>query len=674
MTLPVTKLCEIEDFTDPDIAPVVRRLAGRAGAGAGGMVDQRRWLVAMAARGLRAGASMGAEARVLALGGNMEPVLELLADMVGEVASADWGDVDWSEYGDATFDAVVTGPIEGLLDIDGVPAAAAEIGRVLKPGGVLSLSTRFLLHGQPGGAGWPGTALLTAEQLRRLVIEPSGLSVVGELQEEVSHCTMASPRDLRHLAAGGAAAARTGTGGGPLTVVGGYVFTMAHLLLRKTKESVMERTVRATAPSRGAPPGTASPPVAGGTWAERVVGLQQALVAADDLSRRCAHEIDLLSEPEYEIGRTLTLLEEGRDAARSRLGDSVDLFDTLLERSRVTPAGPPVTAHAADATLCTVRLSEGLEYQVVVDKGSADPITTTFLNGYCLFQDLVSVMLRLVSAGDAVLDIGAHVGTFTLAAAAAGCPVLAIEASPVNAALLRASVNANAFHDVRVVEAAASDEPGSVQFCAIGPWGTVLNRPPSALSIEVPAVTIDELIFELGFPRPAFVKMDVEGSEIMAMNGMRALLFSDDAPALLLESNGHTLNLMGTTPSELLAEVERFGYTAYLVDRTRLVPVSATDLQPRTEVDYLALKSWPEPLAGYEVGARLSAEERVAMLVEDCSSESEDVRAYIGRAIGDAGPELLAHPDLRAALDTLADDPVGTVRGAVEWWTSKEPA
>lgn len=674
MTLPVTKLCEIEDFTDPDIAPVVRRLASRAGAGAGGVVDQRRWLVATAARGLRAGASMGAEARVLALGGGMEPVLELLADIVGEVASADWGDVDWSQYGDATFDAVVTGPIEGLLDIDGVPAAAAEIGRVLKPGGVLSLSTRFLLHGQPGGAGWPGIALLTADQLRRLVIEPSGLAMVGELSEEVSHGTMASPRDLRHLAGGGAAAARTGPGGGPVTVVGGYVFTMAHVLLRKTKESVMERTVRATAPSRGAPPGTASPPVPGETWAERVVGLQRALVAADDLSRRSAHEIDLLSDADYEIGRTLTLLEEGRDAARSRLGDSVDQFDTLLERSRVTPAGPPVTAHAADATLCTVRLSEGLEYQVVVDKGSADPITTTFLNGYCLFQDLVSVMLRLVSAGDAVLDIGAHVGTFTLAAAAAGCPVLAIEASPVNAALLRASVSANAFHDVRVVEAAASDEPGSVQFCAIGPWGTVLNRPPSALSIEVPAVTIDELIFELGFPRPAFVKMDVEGSEIMAMNGMRALLFSDDAPALLLESNGHTLNLMGTTPSELLAEVERFGYTAYLVDRTRLVPVSATDLQPRTEVDYLALKSWPEPLAGYEVGAPLSAEERVAMLVEDCSSESEDVRAYIGRAIGDAGPELLAHPDLRAALDTLADDPVGTVRGAVEWWTSKEPA
>jgi len=105
-----------------------------------------------------------------------------------------------------------------------------------------------------------------------------------------------------------------------------------------------------------------------------------------------------------------------------------------------------------------------------------------------------------------------------------------------------------------------------------------------------------------------------------------------------------------------------------MVDGRRLIPFRAADLQPRTEVDYLALKRWPSSLTGWELAPPLSTEESVAMLVEESRSPSEDCRAYIAKAIADAGPALLAHPDLVAALDALAEDPVDTVRGAVEWW------
>lgn len=675
--LTVTKLCEIEDFTDSRLAPVLRKLSGNTSRDPDDGRDQQLWAAAMAVRALRVSGVLAPDPAVLAVGAGLEPVLAELADQVGPVSAAEWYGTDWQSYPGDAFGAVVCGPIEGVRDLGALSVVAAALGHTLRVGGVLSLSTRFRLHGPPGGIGWPGQALLlSAYEFRRHIVEPSGLELVGELPEHVSDRTMSGRRDLRAATSGHDTLTGRASVPGPVAVVGGYVFTMAHLLFRKTKESVMTR----------ADPAASSVPIAetmvgpgtdggGGEWAPRVVALQERLAALDDLVLRGADEVDRLSEDAYRIGRSLSCLDQDRLALQPRLGGVLEALGRSDDRSTTAPTEPPVTAQqVADATCCDIRLTEGLKFSVMVDGGSADPITTTFVTGYCLFQELVSLMLQLVSPGDPVLDIGAHLGTFSLAAAAAGCPVLAIEASPLNVELLRASVARNGFHQVRVVSAAASDEPGSVQFCAIGPWGTVLNRPPSALSVEVPAVTVDELVFELGFPAPRFVKMDVEGSEIRAMRGMAHLLSMEDAPALLLESNGHTLGLMGATPSELLGVVEGFGYKPYLVDRARLIQVSSTDLQPRTEVDYLALKRWPATLTGWALAPPLTTDERVAMLVEDCQSQSEDCRAYIARAIADAEPSLLARPDLRAALARLAADPVETVRGAVGWWQGRAQA
>ncbi len=657
-------MCGIEDYLDPEISSLVRRVSGSAGRYRDTSSDHRNWLAAMAVRGLLAEA-MPMDAAVMAVGSGLEPVLAVLAERIGEVTAGDWIDVDWSSYPNDAFDIIVCGPIEGVGDLPTVAKHAVALARVLRPDGVLSLSTRFRLEGPPGGIGWAGEAMvMSAAELRRYLVDPSGLTLVGELQDQVSHPTMSARRDLRHAASDRSVVAELNDLAGPVVAAGGYVFTMAHLLMRKTKGWTPPSPVAASVPGPAArASGGARNPVGTG-WGEQVVALQQRLVATDGVFEELAHAVDLLSEADYQIGRSLTELTRGRNAPQARLSE---VAGSLFVGETAAPVGR-LGEQGGGPTCCRVRIAEGLEFDVVVDGGSADPITTTFLAGYCLFQDLVSLMLQLVSPGDSVLDMGAHVGTFTLAAGAAGCPVLAIEASPLNVVLLRASVARNAFHDVRVVSAAASDAPASVQFSAIGPWGTVLNRSPSASSIEVPAVTIDELLFEVGFRNPRFVKMDVEGSEIKAMHGMTHLLSANDAPALLLESNGHTLNLMGTSPAELLKQVEGFGYQAYMVDGRRLRPVSSADLQPRTEVDYLALKQWPESLTGWQEGPTLTADERVAMLVEECGSPSEDCRAYIGKAIAAADGALLERPDLRTALDLLVDDPVVTVRAAVAWW------
>lgn len=660
----VTKLCEVADFADPALAEVARRLT--LSGYLGSPPDQRDWMAAMAVRGLLTSDAVQGNARVLTVGSGAEPVISILAGRIAQVSATEWSG-DWSAYREEWFDALVCGPIDVLSDLDEVEAVVASLARTLKVGGALSLSTRFRLHGPPGGIGWPGMALVLSAGEARRVVDASGLALVGELPEH--DATLVAQRDLRPVVTSDELLKGMVAPAGSVTIMSGYVFTMVHLLLRKTKESGMKRTVPTV--TAGKRPRSARPasPVTGPGWGERVVGLQERLARTDTLITRAAHLMDLTSDANYDVERSLTAIDQACRTVETRLSDA-DRWSAVpdaIDETLATPAPGPVTD--GHATCCSVRLAEGLMFSVMVDDRSADPITSTFLAGYCLFQDLVSLMLQLVSPGDAVLDVGAHLGTFTLAAAAAGSPVLAIEASPDNAGLLRASVARNGFRYASVVSAAASDQPGRLRFHAVGPWGTVVDSEPSPLSIEVPAVTIDELIFELGFPRPRFVKVDVEGSEIRAMHGMAHLLSLEDAPALLLESNGHTLNLMGMGPSDLLREVEGFGYTAHFIDRARLIPVRSADLQPRTEVDYLALKQWPESLTAWALAPPLSAEERIAMLVQECRSQSEDCRAYIGRAIADGGAELLAHRDVNAALGELAEDPAATVRAAVGWWS-----
>ena len=76
----------------------------------------------------------------------------------------------------------------------------------------------------------------------------------------------------------------------------------------------------------------------------------------------------------------------------------------------------------------------------------------------------VSYVLSRLRPGDAFLDVGAHVGYFTLPAAKAvgpGGQVIAIEPSPDSVSLLRANAELNGLGWITVFEVAASDHNGS---------------------------------------------------------------------------------------------------------------------------------------------------------------------------------------------------------------------
>src|SRR5262245_9285806 len=86
---------------------------------------------------------------------------------------------------------------------------------------------------------------------------------------------------------------------------------------------------------------------------------------------------------------------------------------------------------------CPVQLPWGRRFDLVLEVGTEDPITQAYVSGELVNNHLIDLLLRFTKPGACVLDLGAHVGTFGLSAAALGYRVIAVEAAPRQADLLQ---------------------------------------------------------------------------------------------------------------------------------------------------------------------------------------------------------------------------------------------
>jgi FkbM family methyltransferase len=152
-------------------------------------------------------------------------------------------------------------------------------------------------------------------------------------------------------------------------------------------------------------------------------------------------------------------------------------------------------------------------------------------------------------AGDHVLDIGANIGIFTMAAASLVGPsgrVVAVEPLPANHRSLYAGILHNGFENVSVLPFAASDRPGLIPaVCAVDSSNGIVGARAQGRSEEycVPIHRLDDVLATL--PRLDVVKIDIEGHEPAAWRGMKGLIdkhrpivFSEFSP-IAMRNVGH---------------------------------------------------------------------------------------------------------------------------------------
>ena len=128
-----------------------------------------------------------------------------------------------------------------------------------------------------------------------------------------------------------------------------------------------------------------------------------------------------------------------------------------------------------------------------------------------------------IRRGDVVIDVGAHLGTFTRYALRKGASrVIAIEPMPTLVDCLeRTFQDEIAAGSVTIVEVAAWHENTQLEF-AVGPQSTTGRVGNGAL--RVTGETLDSIAARLGLARVDFIKMDIEGAEPQALAGAAGVM------------------------------------------------------------------------------------------------------------------------------------------------------
>lgn len=178
-----------------------------------------------------------------------------------------------------------------------------------------------------------------------------------------------------------------------------------------------------------------------------------------------------------------------------------------------------------------------------------------------------------VSQGDRVADLGANIGYYTVLFAAIVGPsgtVYSAEPEPSNLRLLKRTIETNGFTNVNVIEAAVSNEAGTVPLSISSENEgdhRIVSKPTNGDEIEVNTVRLDDVI-----DGPLnFVKMDIQGAEPLALEGMWNLLI-EHHPTIVLEIEQ---SIWDVAPTDVLEKLADEGYQAHSIQKDgSLSPIS----------------------------------------------------------------------------------------------------
>jgi FkbM family methyltransferase len=208
------------------------------------------------------------------------------------------------------------------------------------------------------------------------------------------------------------------------------------------------------------------------------------------------------------------------------------------------------------------------------------------------------VLWSQLKAGFTFVDVGAHVGFYTLMAAKRVGPegrVFSFEPDPDTCRRLVRNVRANAglAPKIRVFESAVSDREGVAQIYRTTPGNmgaNTLTPGGGAPAMPVVTTTLDRMFADESIdPGRALVKIDAEGGELIALRGFQGTLSGKAKPVLVVEAGDKHLRRAGASSEQLVLELESFGYRLFEIHRGGLRPLNSAELP--AFVNLLALPS-----------------------------------------------------------------------------------
>ena len=204
---------------------------------------------------------------------------------------------------------------------------------------------------------------------------------------------------------------------------------------------------------------------------------------------------------------------------------------------------------------------------------------------YIYYGDLLTIkqdeyIIRHMEKDSTIWDVGANVGYCTLPFAKSFKQVVAFEPFEGNYNILKKNINLNKASNVILSKYALGIKNGYTKLFVdreakksnkADPFAA-FRRGGNTMEIKIKVIKGDDAITKLGYPKPDGIKMDIEGAEIEAIEGMKKLL-SNNKPDLFVEIHKmKLLKLYKTSSEDLKMLLKEFGYR----NTKHILPSSAT--------------------------------------------------------------------------------------------------
>ena len=215
---------------------------------------------------------------------------------------------------------------------------------------------------------------------------------------------------------------------------------------------------------------------------------------------------------------------------------------------------------------------------------------------YCGMYDYdeMNFLLRYLRPADSFLDIGANVGVYTILSASKiqTGNIYSFEALPKNYKRLLENLKINQFNRVKTYSLAISNGSGNITFEPSGGDSTAhITTKETATTIAVPTDTLDNLLKDEPIENITLAKMDIEGAEILALQGATELLKNQRPRVWILELLDGNSELEDDT-KKIVDLLNSYGYKLYwyTADSNQLNPISL-EQKPGNNVLAIAEKS-----------------------------------------------------------------------------------
>ncbi len=262
-----------------------------------------------------------------------------------------------------------------------------------------------------------------------------------------------------------------------------------------------------------------------------------------------------------------------------------------VDDERPVPAPPaaselPVAQNAAqakrDVTL-TLNLASGsrkLNLRLDESLMSQRMMLECFDQNLLYEEETSHFFATVLRPGDSFIDIGTHVGYFSMLAASLIGPegtVISFEPEPRNFQQLLDHIELNGFGNVAPINAAVGAKTGRAEFHINGdndgghalwevglhPFNQQSRSAPQTRTVDI--VALDSFLLDLGIS-PRVVKIDVEGAEHSVLLGAHETLTKRPIPFIVAEINRFGLQKMGTSEQAIRRYMTGLGYETYAFD------------------------------------------------------------------------------------------------------------